>query len=164
MSREIALPPAPGMNSSVTFAPCAPALKTLSSVRQAVPPTPFVCVVTETSERCGVFAATETCFEIVPELPPFDAVRLTVYVPADAKVMAGFREVDVRPSPNDHDHCVGPPVERSVKLTLEPTVGVDGENSKSAVTGGVTGAGLLTVIVFVAVDDSELRKTVSVTV
>src|SRR5688572_8118543 len=147
--REMTLPPALGRNSRITLALCSPALSTVSSVRQAVPPTPLLCVVTETSERWAVCAATDTCREDVAELVAFDAVRVTLYVPGAAKVITGFRAVDVRPSPNDHDQLVGAPLERSAKVTFAPTVGAAGAKSKSAATGGVAGAGFLTVIVFV---------------
>src|ERR1051325_6819612 len=74
-------PPAAGMNSAVTLAPCAPALKRLSSVRQDVPPMPPCCAAAEISERYGGRAATVRLLKAVPEFAAFEVKRETLYVP-----------------------------------------------------------------------------------
>src|SRR4051794_6410011 len=51
-------------------------------------------------------------------LPPaFDAVKVTLYVPAAAYVLFGLCSVDVVLSPKSHAHDVGAPVEVSVNDT-----------------------------------------------
>jgi hypothetical protein len=69
----------------------------------------------------------------------------------------------VLPSPNDHDQLAGDPLERSVNVTFDPVTGEVGDIENEAMTFGVTGASLLTVIGCVELDDAPPRKTVSVT-
>jgi hypothetical protein len=48
-----------------------------------------------------------------------------------------------------------------VNVTASPTFGDDGEKSNAAETGGVAGAGVVTLTVRVACDDPPLPLTVS---
>src|SRR3954449_2147179 len=90
---------------------------------------------------------------VVVLLPPaFDAVNVTVYVPADENVWVGFCSVEVVvPSPKSHAHVVCVPVEVVeffVNVTPNGAPPGGGDAVKLAVGAG-TGAGL-TVIVEVA--------------
>ena len=77
-------------------------------------------------------AATAMLFVLVFDPPEFDAVSLTLNVPATVKTCVGFRDVEVPPSPKSQDQEVGLPVEVSVKKTVWPVCGDEGENVKSA--------------------------------
>jgi hypothetical protein len=61
------------------------------------------------------------------EPAPFDAVRVTLKVPAPMYVCDGFCAVEVPPSPKSQAHDVGGPDEVSVKVTLWPGWGLEGE-------------------------------------
>src|SRR6266542_1262164 len=82
--RETTLPPAPGRNRYCPVADSFPALNSVSSVRQAEPPTPLVCAVTDTSDRYAVNGL--TVIERVAELEETElkTVTLIVYVPGAA--------------------------------------------------------------------------------
>src|SRR5687767_2660409 len=54
---------------------------------------------------------------VVPAPAAFDATSRTVNSPAEVNVWAGFRSVDVAPSPKSHAQDVGLPVEVSVNAT-----------------------------------------------
>ena len=72
---------------------------------------PYECVT-------GAVTFTYPLFTVVFPPPAFAAVRLTSYVPAVVYVCVGFWSVEFAgPSPNDHDHDVGEPVEVSVNWT-----------------------------------------------
>src|SRR5205085_11394669 len=94
-----------------TLSDSSPALKGVSPVRHTGPPTPFVCAVTETSERNVVSAEIVTCREAAEDEVAFDAVSVTLYVPRAAKTCDGFCCVDTTPSPKFHDHDDGEPVD-----------------------------------------------------
>jgi hypothetical protein len=53
---------------------------------------------------------------------PFDAVSVTVYVPAVVYVCTGLRSVDVPPSPKDQAQDVGEFVDESMNLTFSGTL------------------------------------------
>jgi hypothetical protein len=79
--------------------------------------------------------------------PAFEAVRVTVYVPAALYVWAGFCAVDgADPSPKSHDHDVGEPVEVSWKATLNGAVPDVGDAVNDATgAAGTLAATLLTI-------------------
>jgi len=71
--------------------------------------------------------------------PAFDAVNVTVYVPADENVWVGFCSVEVVvPSPKFHDQDVAP-VEASVNVTSNGATPEVGDAVKLALGAG-TGA------------------------
>ena len=76
----------------------------------------------------------------------FDAVRVTVYVPAAEYVWIGLCTVDVPPSPNDHDHEVGEFDDKSMNWTLNGAVPVvrfetnDATGTDSAAHAGMNNA------------------------
>ena len=75
-------------------------------------------------------------------LPPaFVAVSVTVYLPETAYTCAGFSSVLVELSPKSQDHEAGVLVEVSVKFTVSPATGADGEKVKAAM--GADAAGLI---------------------
>jgi hypothetical protein len=76
----------------------------------------------------------------------FDAVSVTVYVPADVNVCDGLCAELVPPSPNVHDHDVGEPVEVSVNDTASGVVPDDVEGVNDAVGACTTGSVTVTVV------------------
>ena len=63
------------------------------------------------ADRPTTGGLTTTVREAEVEPPEFVAVSVTVYVPGAVKVYDGFRFALVPPSPKDHDHDVGEPVD-----------------------------------------------------
>jgi hypothetical protein len=101
---------------------------------------------------------------VVPAPEPFDAVSVTVCVPA-ANVCDGFRSVEAPPSPKFHTHDVGLPVEVSVKDTTSGAVPDSGDAMNDDTGADPVGGAAVTVIVRVAVDPAPAAlDAVSVTV
>src|SRR5438046_1752074 len=138
------------MKRNCPVAAASPALKSVSSVRQTELPTPAVCAAAETSEWNP--EATVMVRDVVLVVAAFHTCRVTLYVPAVKYECAALCAADVAPSPNHQNHCVGEPVERSVKVAASPTLGDAGATSKAAVTGGAAGAGAATVTVRLVCD------------
>jgi hypothetical protein len=107
-------------------------------------------------------ASTTTVVEALVEPPEFDAVRVTVYVPAAVNVCDGLCAELVPPSPNDHDHDVGDPVEVSVNETASGAVPEEADAVKDAVGAGI--AGSVTTTVVDALVDPPAFDAASVTV
>src|SRR5438105_1024252 len=103
--------PPPGMNVNWPLAGSLPPLKSVSSVRQTEPPTPFVAAAAGTSERYAVGGRIVTTCEAVDDDVAFETVSDTPYEPCVAYACAGFCAFDVEPSPKFHSQDVGEPVD-----------------------------------------------------
>jgi hypothetical protein len=97
---------------------------------------------------------------VVPGPEALDDVSVTVCVPA-VNVCAGFRSVEVPPSPKFHDHDVGLPVEASMNDTASGAVPDSGETVNEET--GVGAAATVTVLVAVVPVPTEF-DAVNVTV
>ena len=80
------------------------------------------------------FANTVTVAVFVLLEPGLDATKVTVYVPGVEYTALGFCEKEVLLFPKFHDHIVGEPPERSLKLTFNGAQPEGGVDEKLAVT------------------------------
>src|SRR5947207_14461817 len=71
----------------------------------------------------------------------------TVNVPVDCHAFSTFAPEPKVPSPKSHVHAVGLPVERSVKVTIWPTLTTLDENVKSAASVSATVSGSIPALV-----------------